>query len=95
MDGAQGRIPAYRCDLDLGSAGRCTEAPPTHELCRRLPADAFNEAERSALQTLLASTRLFGVVNWPEALAGDDAAGVAIGGRLAEGKWRARKDSNL
>jgi hypothetical protein len=57
-------------------------AIPTHQLWRRLPADAFGEAERSALQTLLASTRPFGVAHWREALDGDDAAAVAMSMKL-------------
>jgi hypothetical protein len=58
-------------------------AAPTHELWRRLPADAFGEAERAALQSLLASTRPFGVAHWPEAVAGDDAAAVAMAMKLS------------
>ena len=54
----------------------------THELWRRLPREAFGEAERSALQSLLASTRPFGVAHWPEALAGDAAAAVAMAMKL-------------
>lgn len=53
-------------------------AAPTHELWRRLPREAFGEAERAALQTLLASTWPFDVAHWPEALAGDNAAAVAM-----------------
>lgn len=55
----------------------------THELWRRLPREAFGEAERAALQSLLASTRPFGVAHWPEALAGDDAAAVAMAMKLS------------
>lgn len=54
----------------------------THELWRRLPADAFGETERTALQALLASARPFGVAHWREALAGDDAAAVAMALKL-------------
>lgn len=57
-------------------------AIPTHQLWRRLPADAFGEAERAALQSLFASTRPFGVAHWAEALAGDDAAAVAMAMKL-------------
>ncbi len=57
-------------------------AIPTHELWRRLPADAFGETERTALQTLLASARPFGVEHWREALGGDDAAAVAMALKL-------------
>lgn len=58
-------------------------AAPAHELWRRLPKEAFGEAERAALQSLLASTRPFGVAHWPEAIAGDDAAAVAMAMKLA------------
>lgn len=58
-------------------------AIPTHELWRRLPADAFGESERAALQVLLATARPFGVDHWREALAGDDAAAVAMALKLA------------
>ncbi|PZR81132.1 MAG: hypothetical protein DI537_38615 [Stutzerimonas stutzeri] len=58
-------------------------AIPTHELWRRLPADAFGETERAALHELLASARPFGVEHWPEALAGDDAAAVAMALKLS------------
>lgn len=57
-------------------------AIPTLQLWRRLPADAFGAAERAALQTLIGSARPFGVAHWPEALAGDDAAAVAMALRL-------------
>lgn len=53
-------------------------AIPPHQLWRRMPADAFGEAERAALHDLLASARPFGVEHWREALAGDDAAAVAM-----------------
>lgn len=55
---------------------------PTHELWRRLPADAFGEPERAALRDLLAAARPFGVEHWQEALAGDDAAAVAMALKL-------------
>lgn len=55
---------------------------PTHELWRHLPADAFGESERAALQALLATARPFGVDHWREALAGDDAAAVAMAIKL-------------
>lgn len=58
-------------------------AIPTQQLWRRLPADAFGETERSALQVLLAAARPFGVEHWREALAGDDAAAVAMALKLA------------
>ena len=58
-------------------------AIPTHQLWRRLPKEAFGEAERAALQSLLASTRPFGVAHWPEALAGDPAAAVAMAMKLS------------
>ena len=57
-------------------------AIPAHELWRRLPADAFGEAERAALDNLLATARPFGVDHWREALAGDDAAAVAMALKL-------------
>lgn len=56
---------------------------PAQELWRRLPADAFGETERSALRVLLAAARPFGVEHWREALAGDDAAAVAMALNLA------------
>lgn len=51
---------------------------PTHQLWRRLPAEAFGEAERAALKVLLAAARPLRVDHWREALAGDDAAAVAM-----------------
>jgi hypothetical protein len=57
-------------------------AIPAHQLWRRLPADAFGEAEHVALCDLLASARPFGVEHWREALAGDDAAAVAMALKL-------------
>ncbi len=51
---------------------------PTHQLWRRLPAQAFGDAERAALQVLLAAVRPIRVEHWREALAGDDAAAVAM-----------------
>ncbi len=56
---------------------------PSHELWRRLPAEAFGEAERNALHILLAAARPFGVDHWREALAGDAAAAVAMALRLS------------
>ena len=56
---------------------------PSHEFWRRLPAGAFGEAERTALRILLAAARPFGVDHWREALAGDDAAAVAMALRLS------------
>lgn len=57
-------------------------AIPTHQLWRRLPAGAIGETERAALRDLLATARPFGVEHWQEALAGDDAAAVAIALKL-------------
>lgn len=54
-----------------------------HEFWRCLPADAFGEADRNALRTLLTAARPFGVDHWREALAGDDAAAVAMALRLS------------
>lgn len=58
-------------------------AIPPHKLWRRLPAEAFGEAERAALQVLLAGAHPFGVEHRCEALAGDDAAAVAMALKLA------------
>lgn len=66
----------------LAPAMEADTAISTHELWRRLPADAFCEAERAALHELLATARPFGVAHWPEALAGDDAAAVAMALKL-------------
>lgn len=55
---------------------------PTLQLWRRLPAQAFGAAECAALRSLIGSARPFGVAHWPEALAGDDAAAVAMALRL-------------
>ncbi|MDU0341102.1 hypothetical protein [Bosea rubneri] len=75
-----------RIEPDTAPSRRQTAANdtaiPTHEFWRRLPARAFGEAERSALQVLLAATRPFGVDHWREALAGDDAAAVAMALKL-------------
>lgn len=68
--------PALPPTLETGTA------IPTHELWRRLPADAFGEAERAALRDLLATARPFGVEHWREALGGDDAAAVAMALKL-------------
>jgi len=57
-------------------------AVASHELWRRLPAHAFDEAERAALHELLVTARPFGVAHWPEALASDDAAAVAMALKL-------------
>ena len=68
-----------RYDQAVASQNTTTDtAIPTHELWRRLPREAFGEAERAALQSLLASARPFGVAHWPEALAGDAVAVVAM-----------------
>ena len=67
----------------FGPVMEADTAIPTHELWRRLPADAFGETERAALHELLASARPFGVEHWPEALAGDDAAAVAMALKLS------------
>ncbi len=66
----------------FGPVMEADTAIPTYELWRRLPADAFGEAEHAALQTLLASARPFGVEHWREALGGDDAAAVAMAIKL-------------
>lgn len=58
-------------------------ATPTHQIWRRLPASAFGESERAALQELLAAARPFGVAHWREAIAGDDAAAVAMALKLS------------
>lgn len=64
------------------SASEADTAIPTQQLWRRLPADAFGEPERGALRDLLAETQPFGVEHWQEALAGDDAAAVAMALKL-------------
>ncbi|WP_353187203.1 hypothetical protein [Bosea sp. (in: a-proteobacteria)] len=66
----------------LPPAAETDTAIPTHQLWRRLPADAFGENERAALWDLIATARPFSVDHWPEALAGDDAAAVAIALKL-------------
>lgn len=58
-------------------------AIPTHQLWRSLPASAFGERERTAVQELLAAARPFGVAHWREARAGDAAAAVAMALKLA------------
>ncbi|TAJ30077.1 hypothetical protein [Bosea sp. (in: a-proteobacteria)] len=67
---------------ELPFADADTTFPP-REFWRRLPADAFGEAERNALRILLAAARPFGVDHWREALAGDDAAAAAMALRLS------------
>lgn len=63
--------------------GTATEPPvPTHQLWRRVPAKAFGDAERAALQVLLEAARPLRVEHWREALAGDDAAAVAMALKL-------------
>ena len=54
----------------LPPAAETDTAIPTHQLWRRLPADAFGETERSALRVLLAAARPFGLEHWRAALAG-------------------------
>ena len=79
------RQPTHSTSDTSPAFGPVTEtdtAIPTHELWRRLPADAFGETERAALHELLAAARPFGVAHWPEALAGDDAAAVAMALKL-------------
>lgn len=66
----------------LPPASEADTTIPTQQLWRRLPADAFGEPERAALQDLLAAARPFGVEHWQEALAGDDAAAVAMALKL-------------
>ena len=67
----------------LPPASEADTTIPTQQLWRRLPADAFGEPERTALRDLLAAARPFGVEHWQEALAGDDAAAVAMALKLA------------
>ncbi|SIQ42823.1 hypothetical protein [Bosea sp. TND4EK4] len=71
--------PAHATEANLALP---EPAIPTLQLWRRLPADAFGAAERVALQALIGSARPFGVAHWREALAGDDAAAVAMALRL-------------